>query len=236
MSRFFSFFVKDENFIVEGDDFHHLYKVLRLKEGEEVRLLNGKGKVFFGRIKKIEKSKAFVSVEKEYFFERKKPFLNFFVSLVPKDKRAVIVQKLTELGAFSIFFFPSEFSKVNIKGELSKKEEKLRKIAVGAIKQSGNPYLPNIRILRSFKELFDYEGDNFLLSQNGSFLIKLNMDEKEKVNIFIGPEGGFSKRELEGFRRRNFEEIKISENVLRTETAVISSAAIFSYLKEIECF
>ncbi len=237
MSRFFSFFIKDDNnFIVEGEEFHHLYKVLRLKEGEDVRLLNGKGKIFLGKIRKIEKDKAFVYVEKEFLFERKKPFLSFFVSLVPQDKRAIIVQKLTELGAFSISFFPSEFSKVNIKGELSKKEEKLRKVAIGAIKQSGNPYLPNIKILKSFKEIFDFKGDNFLLSQNGSFLIKSNMKKKKNINIFIGPEGGFSEKELNEFRKRDIEEIKISENVLRTETAAISSAAIFSYLKETECF
>ncbi len=238
MSREYTFFIENDNFTIEGEEFYHLSKVLRLKEGENIRLLNGKGDVFFGKILKVEKRKALVSVERKEVYKRKSPYINVFISLVSQEKRGMIVQKLTEMGIHSIFFFPSSFSKVSLSGGKKRKEEKLRKIAVGALKQSGNPFLPYIRILDKFEELLDFAGKRILLSQDGDFLIKLDMAaEREKnINLIVGPEGGFSPEEKNFFKSNGFSEMKISRNVLRTETAAISGAAIISYILEVRCF
>ncbi len=236
MSRIDSFFIENNENIIKGDEFHHLSKVLRKKTGDKVRLLNGKGEISWGEIYKIERERAYVKVLEKKIYKKKFPSLNFFISFVPREKRNLIVQKLTELGVSSINFFPSKYSKVAyIKKE---KEKKLVKVSIGAIKQSGNPFLPKIKFLNSFDEILKLKGKNIFLSQEGNFLIKFNMKEDffKQINILVGPEGGFSDEEIKSIRENGFEEMKISENILRTETAAISSAAIISYLTEVKCF
>ncbi len=236
MSRIDSFFIENNENIIKGDEFYHLTKVLRKRNRDKVRLLNGKGEIFFGEIFKIEKDRAFVNIFEKKTYKKSFTSLNFFISLVPHEKRSLIVQKLTELGVSSINFFPSRYSKIgSIKKE---KEKKLVKVAIGAIKQSGNPFLPEIMFKSSFEEILKLNGKNIFLSKEGEFLIKSNMKENffTQINIIVGPEGGFSKEEIKDIREKGFEELKISENILRTETAAISSAAILSYLMEVKCF
>jgi len=236
LSRIDSFFTENGEPIIESDEFYHLSKVLRKKEGDKVRLLDGKGNIFFGEISKIEKRRAFVRVLEKKSYKKRAPSINFFIAFVPQEKRGLITQKLTELGVSSINFFPSKYSKI---GALKEgKEKKLLKIAIGAIKQSGNPFIPEITFLNSFEEILKIADIKILLSQDGEFLIKSIMKKEQNfsINIVLGPEGGFSKGEIEAMKKNNFIKMKLSENILRTETAAISAAAIMGYITEAQCF
>ena len=236
MSRIDSFFIDNDENIIRGDEYHHLSKVLRKKTGEKIRLLNGEGDIFFAEITEIRKDKAYVKILEKKSYKKKEVAINLFISFVPKEKRNLIVQKSTEIGVFSVNFFPSRYSKIDsIKKD---KENKLVKVAIAAIKQSGNPFLPKINFLKSFQEVLNVKGEKIFLSKDGDFLIKSFMKKElpSHINVLIGPEGGFSEEEIKAIKENGFKEMKISENTLRTETAAISSAAILNYLTEVKCF
>ncbi len=236
------FFVENiNNLVIENEEFHHLKKVLRKEEGDKIEVLNGKGVKIIGYIKKIYSDYA--EIEKEQLIEQEKPdfHLSVCIAFLPSDKLNFVVRKLTEIGVSSINIFPSLYSKINkIKGNIEKKHKKLRNVAISAIKQSGNLFLPEINILKKFNDIFDMEYDlKILLSQNGEYLIKSGMfvcDNKFSVCLTVGAEGGFSTEEIELFKKNNFMECKINTNTLRSETAAISGALLIKYLSEFQCF
>ena len=226
-----------------GDDVKHIYKVLRLSEGEEVILNNCEGTEYLGEIKYISKSEVIVNIIKKLDMNNEsKVKVHLFQGLPKGQKMDLIVQKGTELGVFE--FIPTITARVDVKlnGEF-KKLDRLNRIALEASKQSKRSIVPKVKEVIEFDEalkklkemdlsLIPYEnaedfGIKSLLHHFDKKNIKL--DDIKDVGILIGPEGGFEEEEINILKEQGAYIITLGNRILRTETAGFIATALIQY-------
>lgn len=213
------------------EEAHHASRVLRLKEGDEVTVIDGLH-IYFGRIADSRLRSFTVVFDSEVKVERTYPEIVLCQAYAKGKKADFIVEKATEAGADKIIFFRSEHA-VSYYDET--KLKRLSKVAWQASKQSKRPYPPEV------------EGkDGFYLPEIGEDELGLVLDPEgspvelkelacgerliRKLYIFVGPEGGFSKREKEKFKEKGFLLVRLNLPVLRTETAALASVVLASFL------
>lgn len=236
-NRFFFTFEK-EGFLSEEES-HHLIRVLRKKEGERVKLIDGKGNEYEGEIveilKKGKKLKAKVKLIK--LLRKEKPSPVKIIALIPLlkgDKTEFLVEKGTELGINEFITFRSDYSVVK---PFSKLEERLKKKAINALKQSGRLYLPEIKspvILKEFlsENSFSSALKLVALPKEGISLDELleKLVNFKEIILVSGPEGGFSKEEEKLLKEKNFLPILLSPYILKAETASLSLMSFISII------
>ncbi len=211
-----------------GEEFHHLSKVLRIKLNDEIFLTNGRGLIAKALISKVSRQDCETEILEFQKFERKKIKLTALIPILKQEERfEFAIEKLTELGIDEIQPFYSERT---IKKKF--RFERSKKILITALKQSFNPFLPELKESISFEEFIselrsdeiifygDKDGHKFLAVQD--FLIKSNLT---RIILTVGPEGAFSDKELNFLRRKNSIAIWLGEYRLRSETAIISLAS-----------
>jgi 16S rRNA (uracil1498-N3)-methyltransferase len=238
-NRFF-FDFSGKKGLLPQDEAHHLIRVYRKKEGEEVILINGKGKEFLGEILRVKEKgrKIFVEVELlQILREEKSPFIKCF-ALVPAlkgDKTDFLIEKGTELGITGFIIYHSTFTIPKI---TSQKILRLREKALSALKQSGRLTLPEMEISENLKETLQKLPHLNCLKILASTEGKLTLEEviKEiksgfrKIFLLSGPEGGLSSEEREEALKKGFLEISLSPHILRAETASFALMSLFAPL------
>jgi 16S rRNA (uracil1498-N3)-methyltransferase len=226
-----------------GDDVKHIYKVLRLSEGEKIVLNNCEGIEYLGEIKAITKSEVIVSIiNKLDINNESKVKVHLFQGLPKGQKMDLIVQKGTELGIFK--FIPTITARVDVKlkGEF-KKLDRLNRIALEASKQSKRSIIPEVKevvdfteALRQLKEmdlvLIPYEnaeefGIKSLINQYNKG--KIDLHNVKDIGILIGPEGGFEEEEINILKEQGAYIITLGNRILRTETAGFTATALIQY-------
>ena len=189
---------------LSDEKLHHLKNVLRMKDMDEIKISNGKGKLHYGNL-----NGNIVTLKSSEEFERKNE-IDIFVSFIQdKDRIRFIIEKLTELSVNSISFGPTDHSQ-KIKVDF----DKLNKWSISAVEQSGNAFKPDIFITNNL----DFEKFNHGLDITGENIIE-NISIK---NIAIGPEGGWSDNEKDSFKYLS----NIGDFTLRTETASILGVSL----------
>lgn len=225
MQGFFVEKIDSSSVYLEGQEHHHLSRSLRMKPGEKVYITDGKGNYAVGVIRKITKRYSEVELIEKGSKQRGKEIV-LAVALIKEDRMELMVEKLTELGVSKIVLFPSARSQ---KRQISpNKWERLRKAALQALKQSKGAWLPDLLFLSNLNEFFYWSekyGDRYLLDVGGKALERIP-EVKEAVGV-VGPEGGFTSEEMESFRSRGFKKLRLSDKILRTETAAICFASLF---------
>ncbi len=210
--------LKEGEMRIYNEENKHL-KVVRAKKGERVYLTDGKGNHSIGTITHLGKNFSSIEVEKVKRSKKEKE-LFLFLSIIDQSRAEMIVEKGTELGVSGFLFFPSQRSQ-----KKALRVERLIRRAKEAVKQSKNPFLPQIKKLASFEEAIEaskeYESKYFL-DLNGGNLIK-----SKRAICFVGPEGGWMEEEVRNFKNRGFKRIRIGENTLRSETAAIAFSSLF---------
>lgn len=238
------FFVSDKNIIdgtayISGEDVKHIYKVLRLKNGDSVIINNCSGKEFAGEISYIDKESVHVDIIEELNFQNESKLrIHLFQGFPKSAKMDLIVQKATELGAVEIVPVFTDRVVVKNKGGEEKKIQRWKKIAIEACKQCGRGLIPDVSSPVSFKEAMDrfenmdlkvvpYENERKL----GMKEVFNSSDCKDIKNIaiFIGPEGGFSDSEIQAFKDVNSSIVTLGPRILRTETAGFVCISILMY-------
>lgn len=239
------FFTPKENFIenkakILGDDVKHLYKVLRLNEGDKIVLNNCVGEEFTGVISIITKQEVIVDIiEKLQVNNESNVKIYLFQGLPKAQKMDLIVQKGTELGITE--FIPTLTDRVDIKlkGDF-KKLDRLNRIALEAAKQSKRSLIPNVVDPMSFDDAINkmksldivivpYENaENF-----GIKTLFSNTDiDKSKiktVGILVGPEGGFELDEINKLQENGAYIVTLGSRILRTETAGFVATSLVQY-------
>jgi len=189
---------------LSDEKLHHLKNVLRMKDMDEIKISNGKGKLHYGNL-----NGNIVTLKSSEEFERKNE-IDIFVSFIQdKDRIRFIIEKLTELSVNSISFGPTDHSQ-KIKVDF----DKLNKWSISAVEQSGNAFKPDIFITNNL----DFEKFNHGLDITGENIIENNSIK----NIAIGPEGGWSDNEKDSFKYLS----NIGDFTLRTETASILGVSL----------
>ncbi|EOR26185.1 MULTISPECIES: RsmE family RNA methyltransferase [Clostridium] len=239
------FFTPKENFIenkakILGDDVKHLYKVLRLNEGDKIVLNNCDGEEFTGIISTITKQEVIIEIiEKLQINNESNVKIYLFQGLPKAQKMDLIVQKGTELGITE--FIPTLTDRVDIKlkGDF-KKLDRLNRIALEAAKQSKRSLIPNVVDPISFDDAINkmksldivivpYENaENF-----GIKTLFSNTDiDKSKiktVGILVGPEGGFELNEINKLQENGAYIVTLGSRILRTETAGFVATSLVQY-------
>jgi 16S rRNA (uracil1498-N3)-methyltransferase len=214
--------------ILDGEEFHHLAKVMRVRIGETIEIVNGGGELAEAELVSLDKK----SCELKILSHKKGPppeqSLILALALTRPASLEWTLEKATELGATEVWLFPGERSE---KKDLSKSQiHRLDMILINALKQCGRLYLPKIVLMPPLAQWQNPSGSLYF----GDFLTKapLKGPFTETVMFFIGTEKGFSPAETlllrEKFKARP---ISLHENILRAETAAITVLSQFSLLK-----
>ncbi|KDR95061.1 16S rRNA (uracil1498-N3)-methyltransferase [Peptoclostridium litorale DSM 5388] len=225
--------------ITNSEDVKHIAKVLRLKEGDEVEVCNGKNREFLCEIESVSKSSVDLAIKREIDVNRESPVsVTIYQGLPKAQKFELIVQKLTEVGVSRIVPVITERTVVKLSSQKEeKKSGRWEKIIHSAAKQSKRGVLPVLEGAMNLKDAMeDIKGNelNIVPYENESAVgIKQTLREKgseaKSVGIFIGPEGGFEEEEIHVLSENGVVPVTLGKRILRTETASIVSAAIVLY-------
>ena len=235
--------ISDDKGIIVGDDVKHIYKVLRLNEGEEVVLNNCEGTEYLGKINSINKREVIIDIIEKLDTNNESDIkIHLFQGLPKGQKMDLIVQKGTELGINE--FIPTITRRVDVKlkGEF-KKLDRLNRIALEASKQSKRSIIPKVKEVINFDEamsqlkdmdlvLVPYENaENFGIKTLMRQLREENVDLSyiHNVGIVIGPEGGFEEEEITALSNQGAYIVTLGKRILRTETAGFTATALIQY-------
>lgn len=219
---------KNEIISIEGDEFHHLINVMRAKLKNRIEIVNGMGELGVGSVQSIEKRKATLLIE-EVKTEPPSSFQIILAQAIPRPNRLdFILEKGTELGMTEIHLFAGKHSER--KDFKENQTDRMRAILIAAMKQCGRLHLPKIVIRDELENWGALEYPAFFgdVEENAkSFLEVYKREDGEKgVIFFIGPETGFSDKEIEKLRSLEVTGTKLNANILRTDTAALVALAL----------
>ncbi len=215
--------------LLPEDESHHASKVLRLKPGDPVTVIDGKN-VFEGRIETPDRKQTSIRIISLREAQKLRPRIVLYQAFVKGKKSEFIVEKTTEAGVNEIIFFPTEYA---VSRYDESKADRLQKIAVQAAKQSGREDIPLVRISSDFTiPAIDKDTSAIALHPNAEIPFSAEMlnNNAKKVYLFIGPEGGFSERELTQVKSAGVQVFKLNTPVLRTETAAFAAVLLASFV------
>ena len=199
----------------------HAVKVLRMQLNDKLTITNGKGLHALAVIETIEKRSCKLKIVSSKQLDKPSPSVNLAIAPTKNsDRLEWLIEKATELGIDNIFLLQCEHSERKIQ-----KTERLDKIAVSALKQSQQCWVPQIHEIAPFSTLA-------VASFPGQKLIAHCMESPKRsivesyipgsdVTLFIGPEGDFSEAEVKLATANGFQPISLGTNRLRTETAAL---------------
>lgn len=233
MQRYFVKEKKDNRFILEQSDIHHIKNVMRNNNNDKIEVVYDK-KTFICNIDNINDCSLSIVEELE---ENNELDIELVVvcSLVKEQKMDLILQKLTELGVSKIIPLKTERSivKIDEKRE-SKKLVRWQAICKEASEQAKRNNVPIVTDVYTVKDLIKEESDIKLLcsvNEKNNFINNYlqNYENCAKMIVVIGPEGGFSDKEEEFLVSNGYDKVSLGNRVLRVETATIYVASIINF-------
>ncbi len=215
----------EETFLLdEKEIMHQILKVLRWKVGDEFMFFDGKNLIDYKyRITSIDKKNIFFHLQEKVSKKPEKIDLYLFQALPNKiDKIEDIIEKWTQIGYSKFIFFESNRSQSIFLSE--NKLQRFQKIIQESSELSGRNVIPEIIFTQDIElESINWESFYFHTQDNQSHLLK-NIDFSHKrYNLFIWPEWGFDESEIQAFDQNNFKKIYLGDNILRTQTAAITT-------------
>ena len=214
------------DFILSEETSKHVSQVLRMKEGEEIRVTNGNGQTIIAEIVLPDKKKTKVKTIRKEFSELPKPEIIIAISLIKNTNRFEwFAEKATEIGVSAIIPMICKRSE-----KTHFRKERIRSILISAMLQSQQSWLPQLSEPVKFPELIKNENEEqkfiaHCLLEDKKDLKNLAMKAKSKI-ILIGPEGDFTEEEIEQAIQHNYIPVSLGDTRLRTETAGIVAAVL----------
>jgi len=205
---------------------HYVSKVMRVKTDEAFSLFNSSGE-WEAKILSISKDIVEFNITKQLRQKENAKEIWLAFSPIKSNYFNFMIQKATELGVTK--FFPIIFERTIVR-KINK--ERLGKIIVEASEQSNRINVPHIEDSQPLKKFLDNKKIDLIFTDLNSENKKLHLDKltSNPICILIGPEGDFSEDERSLILQFDgVQPIKINENILRSETAVISALSIVSY-------
>ena len=205
---------------------HYLNKVMRIKENEFFSLFNNKGE-WETKILKISKGLVEFEIIKQLRQKENMKDLWLAFSPIKSNYQNFMIQKATELGVTK--FLPIIFDRTIVR---SINVERLKKIAIEASEQSNRINIPSIEQTQNLESFLNSNLVDLILTDLNSTNKKIDKSKltNKPICIIVGPEGDFSELEREKILTfKGVQTVKINENILRSETAVISAISIVNY-------
>ncbi|MFN4123495.1 MAG: RsmE family RNA methyltransferase [Flavobacteriales bacterium] len=233
MHVFFCEIINEGVVELNNEESLHATKVLRLKTGDDITLINGKGCIALATIDQVHDKHTTVNVHSINLHEPLKHRLHLAVAPnKTADRFEWMLEKITELG---VSMLTPIISNRTIRHKI--KQERIHKIILSAAKQSMNPWLPIINPAIDFEEFIgSCKSDDFKLiahcikDKKHRLIDILQSHRTSDTIVLIGPEGDFTNQEVVEALKNNFLPIDLGNNRLRSETASIFVASSFKLL------
>jgi len=225
--------IQDAQARLEGGEFRHLQRVLRLREGDRVTLFDDEGREHAGVIVSLSPRVAAVRITATTRPERESALAITLFQGIPKGRKMdLVVEKATELGVRAIVPFVSAFSAAGMPAA-GGKAERWRRIALAAAKQSARTAVPEVREPVTFPEvvaagagaalrLLFYEGPD---TEPVAGVLD-GVSAPATAAIVVGSEGGLSHDEVSDARAHGFRAVHLGPRILRTETAALVAVTL----------
>jgi 16S rRNA (uracil1498-N3)-methyltransferase len=231
--RFFVEQISDTTAVMEGQAAHHLGRVLRAQTGQLYELSDGE-RVWLGRIETVSRDRVQFALLEELRAVHPSLDVTLLLAVVKFDAFEWAIEKASELGVSTIVPLVAERSDKSLLRAAAKRAERWNKILVESSQQSRRVRVPTLHNLRLLDDAFseDTGGTRLCLSERAearSLKQVLSNVKTLSATLAIGPEGGWTDRELEVARQNGFSEVSLGRLILRTETAVIAALASLNY-------
>lgn len=205
---------------------HHLLRVLRVGEGQELELLDGRGGRAKARLQSAGRL-ALLSCEPSEGVAPPEPELEAWLPLIKPERMEWAVEKLTELGVRRIVPFHSERT-----GNLRRPPDlaRLGRLADAALEQSGNSWRPELANPCALGDLLEGGQPLFTAHPGGSTTFPV-APVRGPLALLAGPEGGFSPAETELVLKRSRALVSLGPHIVRAETAIVALTGVVQALR-----
>lgn len=221
--------------IVDKQKNHYLKNVLRLKLQQVIDIFDDNGKEYTCKISHIQRHQITLTILKELPLKPKNSLnLTLAIAIIRSEKFEWMLQKITELGVNYVQPIYSDFSQHRFNPEkTSTRLARWKKTIISACEQCQRNYLARISVPITLDEFLSrntqplyYFDTTDTADTIFSFTDTIQCNQ---ATLLIGPEGGWSKQELQQFRQKSTPCIRLGEHILRSETAAIVAATLFQY-------
>lgn len=229
------FFIKSENvnngfaYVNDEENYKHIAKSLRSRVGEKLLLIDENKIQYETVIDQITNREITAKIETYYKSHRNLDFRLYLAqSPLRSDAQSVIIEKATELGAETVYPVFTDNCSLN-KGVIEKKIAKWQRIMYEASKQCERADIPTCAEMTTIEKLIQEQTFDKVIAfcerrtnvTLHEFCAENPIKKGEKVLVIIGPEGGFSDREFEFFKKNKIPMLTLGDLILKAETAVI---------------
>jgi len=237
--------VTDNRLSITDEKAHYLLSVLRCRKGDHLIAFDGSGTCFMAVIGEVRKREVFADILETFSCNLESPLHSILVQGILKgEKMDMVIQKTTELGVNEIVPAVTERSQLRD----TRRVKRWRKIAEEASRQSGRSVVPVVHEpveLRKYltSSAFQSASQGFIFYEEGGISLKhaFHMMQDARYTIHdrankgglicsIGPEGGFTKEEVQFAEEQGLTVVSLGKRVLRAETAAISAVTLVQYL------
>jgi len=217
-----------KTFQIEGEEFYHAIKVLRIKKGDFIKITNGTGNMVIARITEIGKNSFYFEITEE--IETKPLSYKLHLAVAPTkniDRYDFMVEKCTEIGFSELTPIICEQSE-----RKTVKIDRLQRIVNAAVKQSLKAQIPIINEPENFEKfvkkyaLFQNKYLSLCTEIEKTAIMEIVNNVKDAI-VTVGPEGDFSEREINFALQNGFKPVSLGTSRLRTETAGITVCNAF---------
>ncbi len=193
---------------------HHLRDVLKLETGEEVVICDGQGQAALARIEKIERNSISFFVKELLPGVLNDKKITLYAALLKRDSFEWLLQKAVETGVSEIVPIISERTV-----KIGFNEKRWQKIIKEAAEQSQSLILPKLLPIQNLKEAFkNVKGVGVFFDSVGKDVKDIKINDTN-ISLFIGPEGGWSDKEIELGKETGLRLVNLGTSILRAETA-----------------
>lgn len=234
------FYVPDAEKLTElpDEEANHAIKVLRLKEGDELMLMDGKGSFYRAEVTLVSNHHCMYRIVER---QPQQPQWEGRVHLAiaptkMNDRIEWMAEKATEVGIDELSFLNCQFSE-----RRNLKTERIKKIVVAAVKQSHKAWMPVVNELEPFRQFISRQssGHSYIahcyneVPRVNLFDELCRLDASEDALVLVGPEGDFSIDEVRYAVSQGFVSVDLGKSRLRTETAGLSAVMMMQLAKQI---
>ena len=215
---------------ISESDYTHITKVLRLAAGDRIAVFDTESIEHEGVIMDISSGTIALQVDNTRRLQTESKLeLNLFQGILKGNRMDMVISQATQLGVSGIFPVISERTQVRS----TAKVDRWNKIARESTKQCGRVVPPAVSEPADLKKSLEIRNESemkIILYENQSELLRDYMNSHKislrTINVFIGPEGGFSEQEIALVEEKGYTVLGLGERILRAETASVVSLAL----------
>jgi 16S rRNA (uracil1498-N3)-methyltransferase len=231
MELYYSSGFSASNNVLSVEESNHCINVMRQRVNDTITVTDGSGNIYTGIIIDAHPKKCQVEVQNIEYIEPLNPYIHLAIAPTKNiDRLEWCLEKITEIGVNEITPVLCQHSE-----RKQVRNDRLEKIVVAAMKQSGKYHLPVLNELTPFKDLINNATQSCKLiahcSQSPRLPLKTYTNKSDML-ILIGPEGDFSNAEIDQAMKKGFEGVSLGNSRLRTETAGVVACHTIRLINE----